>query len=221
MESGLLSHGTFSSLIFLKVGAKFTVNYKVHCVTPTDDFSLGTHSFHWYFSQGLPAMLGIMLPLFPLGVFLSKSWRLLILIVVVLLAYSTNPHKEFRFILPALPLTFVYCGYALQWVQNRKPIHLFRNSSYKISPLRLVLPTLLIVNAILIVLFSLVHQRAPISVVNYISKSGDIKDVHFLTGCHSTPFYSHIHRNISLRQLDCSPQYYFIVFFLISPCTDC
>jgi phosphatidylinositol glycan class B len=27
----------------------------------------------------------------------------------------------------------------------------------------------------------------------------------FLTPCHATPYYSHVHRNVSMRFLDCSP----------------
>jgi phosphatidylinositol glycan class B len=27
----------------------------------------------------------------------------------------------------------------------------------------------------------------------------------FLTPCHATPFYSHVHRNVSMHFLDCSP----------------
>jgi len=36
-------------------------------------------------------------------------------------------------------------------------------------------------------------------------KNGE--SVHFLMPCHSTPYYSHVHRNITMRFLDCSPSF--------------
>ena len=70
-------------------------------------------------------------------------------------------------------------------------------------------------NAIAIAYFGVVHQRAPVAVMEHLSRrlaDGDaratpIESVHFLTECHATPAYSHLHRAIALRMLDCSPQF--------------
>lgn len=74
---------------------------------------------------------------------------------------------------------------------------------------------------------SLWHQRAPLSVTQYIHEVSDSShamfpscshmllsqhasvgdSVHFLMPCHSTPFYSHLHKNVSLYTLNCDPEY--------------
>lgn len=42
-------------------------------------------------------------------------------------------------------------------------------------------------------------------VMSHLRNSPDVQSVHFLMPCHHTPAYSHLHRNITLRHLDCSP----------------
>ena len=58
------------------------------------------------------------------------------------------------------------------------------------------------------------HQRAPISVMHALRRGGGSHPQHldehstsvlFLTPCHSTPFYSFLHRNITMRFLTCEP----------------
>jgi phosphatidylinositol glycan class B len=164
-------------------------------------------------------MLAILTPLFLLGVYFTKCWQPFLVILWILLAYSKNLHKEFRFALPAMPLAFMYCGYALNWIQYRHQIlrthnnqRMYYDKAKKTSLLfKLLLCLILVVNVSMIFYFSLFHQRAPISVVSYLAEHGSneakkLNSVHFLTGCHSTPFYSHIHHPVSLRQLDCSPK---------------
>ena len=58
--------------------------------------------------------------------------------------------------------------------------------------------------------FSLIHQRAPISVTRFLAEhvgTPSVTSIDFLTNCHATPFYSHIHKPIPMRFLDCSPQF--------------
>ena len=56
----------------------------------------GTHPWHWYFTQGLPAMAFTFLPPAVAGVWWSKQWALAGLVAWVLAVYSTLGHKEFR-----------------------------------------------------------------------------------------------------------------------------
>eukprot|EP00941_MAST-03F_sp_MAST-3F-sp1_P001913 g1913.t1 len=81
---------------------------------------------------------------------------------------------------------------------------------------RLLIFTLILCNIVVGGYLSLVHQRAPISVISYLreeavrwnnkeNKQTWKMSVHFLTPCHATPFYSQIHVNIPMRLLDCSP----------------
>ncbi len=59
----------------------------------------GRHSWHWYFSQGLPAMAFTFLPFAMIGILWSKQWALAGLIAWVLALYSILGHKEFRSVL--------------------------------------------------------------------------------------------------------------------------
>ena len=81
----------------------------------------GAHPWHWHFSQGIPAVLGAHLPLVIRGVTIVRHavppsiapWSLLWLALWYTFALSVPAHKEFRFLLPLLPLFHVYAGYAL------------------------------------------------------------------------------------------------------------
>jgi phosphatidylinositol glycan class B len=57
----------------------------------------GTHKWHWYFSQGLTVMLFTFLPFSIAGSIKSKCWKLSGLIAWVLIVYSIQGHKEFRY----------------------------------------------------------------------------------------------------------------------------
>ena len=56
----------------------------------------------------------------------------------------------------------------------------------------------------------LYHQQGATAVMPYVAAQaahGRVCDggVLFLTPCHATPFYSHVHRDVPMRFLDCSP----------------
>eukprot|EP01137_Pigoraptor_chileana_P028814 Opistho-2@13174 len=75
----------------------------------------GSHAWHWYASQGIPTVLFTLYPFFLLGVRgcvggLLAPFRLLLFQVVAWSALSS--HKEFRFLMPALPTMLCYCGRA-------------------------------------------------------------------------------------------------------------
>lgn len=60
---------------------------------------------------------------------------------------------------------------------------------------------------------SLVHQRGTLDVMPELSKisnefkdeSGNRASIFYLMPCHSTPYYSHIHANVTMRFLRCEP----------------
>ncbi|XP_013071492.2 GPI mannosyltransferase 3-like [Biomphalaria glabrata] len=74
----------------------------------------GVHPWHWYISQGFPVILGTFIFPFVIGAYQSKNKTLLWIIVWILATHSFLPHKEFRFVLPALPLAMHYCGVYFQ-----------------------------------------------------------------------------------------------------------
>lgn len=65
----------------------------------------GTQPFLWYFYSAIPRALLGSLPLALLGLFLEPRSRLPVAVAMTfVLLYSFLPHKELRFIFPALPL---------------------------------------------------------------------------------------------------------------------
>ncbi len=107
----------------------------------------GTHPWHWYMTQGLPTVLGPgIAPLALFGIYsaagscafesmgrgMTDSERMrnmatrlqrteLVLAWIaawVVVLYSTQPHKEFRFVLCTLPMFTVYAGKAMSVLEN-------------------------------------------------------------------------------------------------------
>ncbi|XP_013111842.1 GPI mannosyltransferase 3 isoform X2 [Stomoxys calcitrans] len=171
----------------------------------------GSHPWYWYFTVGLPTVLGINFLPFLFGTIETirkhESYPvrkyLLVTIVLALAVLSAVEHKEFRFVTVLMPLCFYIATDTLtRW-------------SYKASSLVLWIVAILIVvgNAIPAWYLSTVHQRGPIDVmaklgdiaVEYRSSENRPVNILFLMPCHSTPYYSHIHQNVSMRFLTCEP----------------
>ncbi|VEL34408.1 unnamed protein product [Protopolystoma xenopodis] len=144
-------------------------------------------------------------------------------------------HKEFRFLFPLVPITCYYSGMATvsfktRWLDIDRQASLYQKVVRQTG--RLVLSSLLLVQLVLALYTSLWHQRGGLDavlalgrrarsmakfdneppsihsspVLTYVQAQLREMSVLFLMPCHSTPFYSHIHANITLRQLDCSPK---------------
>jgi len=166
----------------------------------------GTHVFHWYFTQGFPSMIWTFLPLAVCGIVKSREWRISGLIAWVLGVYSILGHKEFRFVLPVLPLALMFSGYCLAAMSQFKRKNLHEKRC--LSRLQLSVILLIITNIPMAFYMSLFHQRGTEDVMYYLSKEaqdGRVKSVLFLMPCHSTPYYSTLHYNIPMRFLDCTP----------------
>ncbi|XP_032337029.1 GPI mannosyltransferase 3 isoform X4 [Camelus ferus] len=158
----------------------------------------GSHPWHWYFSQGFPAVLGTHLPFFIHGCFLaSKRYRIFLVTVLwTLLVYSMLSHKEFRFIYPVLPFCMVFCGYSLNHLKTwKKP----------------ALSFLFLSNMLLALYTGLVHQRGTLDVMTniqelcYNNPNVSSASVFIMMPCHSTPYYSHVHYPLPMRFLQCPP----------------
>ncbi|KAM6425892.1 GPI mannosyltransferase 3 isoform 2-T2 [Liasis olivaceus] len=157
----------------------------------------GSHSWHWYFTQGLPVVLGPHLPFFLHGCFNAPRKHRVFLVVVLwtVAAYSILRHKEFRFIYPILPICMLFCGHSLARLKRWR---------------RAAVSFLLSSNLLLALYTGLVHQRGTLDVMVYLrelcspSAQGQAS-VLLLMPCHSTPFYSHIHCPLQLRFLQCPP----------------
>ncbi|KAG8372474.1 hypothetical protein BUALT_Bualt12G0069900 [Buddleja alternifolia] len=173
----------------------------------------GTHPWHWYLTQGFTVMIFTYLPFSLAGVIISKQWKVSGLIAWVLGAYSLLGHKEFRFVLPVLPMALMFSGYSLATLgqcempkrKAKENSSSHRNHSKK---LQLAVFFLLVTNLPMALYMSMVHQRGTEDVMNYLSKEASenkVKNILFLTPCHATPYYSTLHHDLPMRFLDCTP----------------
>ncbi|CAH1773769.1 unnamed protein product [Owenia fusiformis] len=76
----------------------------------------GSHPAHWYLTQGLPVVLATHTIPFLMGLPRIRHPAVLAIIVWLLFAYSMLGHKEFRFIMPILPLCMHICGRYISYV---------------------------------------------------------------------------------------------------------
>ncbi|XP_019614320.1 PREDICTED: GPI mannosyltransferase 3-like, partial [Branchiostoma belcheri] len=71
----------------------------------------GSHPWHWYLTQGFPVVMATQL--FPFVFGAVKFWRkqklVLLIVLWTVMVYSCLGHKEFRFIMPVLPLAMISC----------------------------------------------------------------------------------------------------------------
>lgn len=178
----------------------------------------GTHPMLWYFYAGVPAICGIMLPMFlwdslllltratPLTNDTDTKSRLTILWIIgsYTILHSFSKHKEFRFLLPVLPLMCIMAGHAM--------VELLRGMS---SLPNVIIVALCLLNYPHLIYLSIFHQRGPIEaniIMAAIMRNEAQKDkftVHYLLGCHSAPAYSHLHSSdvsVDVWYLDCSPE---------------
>ncbi|XP_070618337.1 GPI mannosyltransferase 3 isoform X2 [Erythrolamprus reginae] len=157
----------------------------------------GSHSWHWYFTQGLPVVLGPHLPFFLHGCFVAPRRHRLFLVVVLwtVAAYSLLHHKEFRFIYSVLPLCMLFCGHSLAQLRR------WRGAAISF---------LLSTNLLLGLYTGLVHQRGTLDVMVHLRElcnplTQGQASVLLLMPCHSTPLYSHVHCPLRMRFLQCPP----------------
>ncbi|KAJ4836222.1 hypothetical protein Tsubulata_025597, partial [Turnera subulata] len=173
----------------------------------------GTHKWHWYFSQGFPVMLFTFLPFSIGGIIKSRRWKISGLIAWVLVIYSVLGHKEFRFVLPVLPLALMFAGYSMAVMARAdSPVGKRKGSSnlYNKLPSKVGVAIffLLATNIPMAMYMSMIHQRGTEDVMMYLSKESRnerVKSIFFLMPCHATPYYSTLHYNLPMRFLDCSP----------------
>jgi len=103
-----------------------------------------------------------------------------------------------RFLQSSLPLIFLILAENI--------------STYRVRYQRLLKTIFVALNITGALYLSTVHQRGVVDAALYIGQKGQeltVKgeecNILFLMPCHSTPLYSHIHHNLSLRFLECTP----------------
>nr|XP_053642394.1 GPI mannosyltransferase 3-like [Cherax quadricarinatus] len=166
----------------------------------------GVLPWHWYVTQGLPATLTThLLPFMLAALFYpNRHKELLSICLWSVIVYSCLGHKEFRFLLPILPLCLCIAGdliaYELTSYSKRKT----QLSKYKSVA---GFSFLIIPNLLSVLYLGLVHQRGPLDTMTVLQHDTQShkSNVLFLMPCHSTPYYSHIHKNVTMRFLTCEP----------------
>ncbi|KAK9501146.1 hypothetical protein O3M35_002241 [Rhynocoris fuscipes] len=169
----------------------------------------GAHPSLWYFYAGIPAILGVHTFTFYYG-FLKTIYNRLskyqhdveaqmsVCILWTLLVYSFLPHKEFRFLMPLLPMMiYISSGIFSRWSVTAS------------SALIYIVGTIMILTNMISVLYlGQFHQVGTLETMSNlretIKNDTNIKIV-FLAPCHSFPGYSHLHANITTRYLSCLP----------------
>lgn len=203
--------GTFYFIVFTIVDIAC---YGKFVLTPWNFFQVnvldgiseqyGKNHFSWYFTSGLPVVLGLNYGLLAFSIYnmckntIVKSKTLLSAGLWTVAIYSLLAHKEFRFILPTLPV-FLYVvneSYFQQRISTSKKKYL--------------LILLIISNVFPGFYFSTLHQQGPLKVMNFLRTEIEHKNpsevnILFLTKCHATPYYSHLHKNVSMNFLTCEP----------------
>lgn len=165
----------------------------------------GSQPWHWYITNGLPAVLSI--HLIPLGLSIIQAIRqrdsnriaLIITFVFSVIILSLIPHKEFRFLLPILPIAlYLSSDYISRWSRKANILYLWLTAFI-----------ILVSNVLPAGYLGAVHQRGTLDVMEPLaelanSRSKDTSFL-FLMPCHSTPMYSHLHVNVTTRFLTCEP----------------
>ncbi|KAK7861953.1 hypothetical protein R5R35_006322 [Gryllus longicercus] len=192
----------YEQIIFTPINFLF-----VNVVKNVSNF-YGTHPAHWYLSSALPTVFGLHLIPCVLGCIKSFSRSDMPVKIIKLLAvsmlftigvYSFLPHKEFRFILPLLPMAlFISTSWFFHF---QKMSRCFATVLHFIFLLASVIPCLYL---------GLFHQRGTLDVMQDLAQDAVDNplrtDLLFLMPCHSTPLYSHLHVNVSTRYLTCDPR---------------
>lgn len=186
--------------------------FKVNVLENIGSF-YGTHPWYWYLNTGLPAVLGIGIVPFFLSVFTAiQSWDfsktrqvLLTSIIFTISVYSLLPHKEFRFLLQILPLfLFLIVQFLSDWSRTKSELVIWFTAI-----------VILVSNVVPAGYLGYVHQQGTMKVMDrlatiatdYKTQDGQSAKIFFMMPCHSTPFYSHIHANVTMRFLTCEPNF--------------
>ncbi|XP_076655940.1 phosphatidylinositol glycan anchor biosynthesis class B [Halictus rubicundus] len=183
--------------------------FRVNVLYKIGDF-YGTQHLMWYIFCGLPVLLGLYYIVFLLCVwqitkhptYFHRQTVMLFTIGWTIFVYSLLSHKEFRFLLPLLPMLIFICTSCT-----------FRiNVKFAKTARKVFLALLIVTNIVPGVYFSTIHQRGSLDVMNIlreeIADSNNETDILFLTPCHATPLYSHLHVNVSTKILTCEPNFY-------------
>eukprot|EP00158_Paraphelidium_tribonemae_P004736 Partr_v1_DN26938_c0_g1_i7_m7192 putative phosphatidylinositol glycan anchor biosynthesis, class B len=175
----------------------------------------GSHSALWYFTQGIPAILGLYIIPCVLGAYRIAVERRRFSLVLLscffsIVVYSLIAHKEFRFVYFLLPHLLICSAFGLHTVVPAYKSVQFREKTF--------IAFMLVSQVFIAIYLGNFHQAGVMDAVRWIHSSDVVSEgsVFFAMPCHSTPFHSHIHRqDIDLLFLTCEPP---VRYFRFSYC---
>lgn len=158
----------------------------------------GVHPIHWYFSQAIPLILFTATPVAIYGVWKGGNKRsdLAWMCAFATGFLSLQGHKEFRFLFPLLAPMLVYVGKGLVGLKKKT--------------LARTIVFIFLTNLMMAIYFGMIHKRGVVAVILWLrsqvyAPSTNEMGILFLMPCHSTPYYSHIHKPVSMRFVSCEP----------------
>lgn len=178
----------------------------------------GNNDWHYYLTQGYPLLLTTSLPFAAWGLWLALSgahpvgeirptarntlWQLSIVSLLVPFAFSNISHKEVRFIYPLLPALHVICADPLATFYGPLLVESAAPNATSKSRRTILLVTSILVNLILAIYMTQIHNSGIIALPNYLRQEFDSlyttqdrpQNLTFglLMPCHSTPWRSHL-----------------------------
>ncbi|CAG8621289.1 8562_t:CDS:2, partial [Racocetra persica] len=104
----------------------------------------------------------------------------------------------------------VISGIGIDEISNMKISRLTNSStsSKNSTLLKFSIIFLIVTNVPMAYYTATIHQSGVIEVMDYLrdeADKGNVKNIGFLVPCHSTPFYSNLHRNLEMWFLTCEP----------------
>lgn len=156
----------------------------------------GVAPWHYYLAQGVPLVLLGFLPVTLLELWRRRASAGPRLVVFVVFMYSLLAHKEFRFILPLVPLLHVYFGAGMARVA----------ASHSTLSARMLFVAFAAINLAVAGYLGTFHQRGVVDVIEWIRDEPTVSSVGILMPCHSTPWQAHLRRpDIDAWFLTCEP----------------
>lgn len=152
----------------------------------------GVAPWHFHIFQSVPLMLMLYTPFFLYGTTKIPYTQLNVVLLFVVTTFSCIDHKEFRFLLPLQPIMLLITSYGAYH------LHLHRDIKW-------TLYIIIFFNTAVSIFLTQWHERGVIDVIDYLRDDPDVFSVGFLMPCHSTPWQSHLHRNIDSWFLTCEP----------------
>lgn len=148
----------------------------------------GSQPFLFYFYSCIPSIFNVLMIFF---IFYFKSFiynEYFIFGLLFTLFLSFSHHKEIRYLHPIIPLLSISVGQILNKKKNKKEL--------------LSIHTLIIfygiLNLVALIFLGRYHEIGQTQIIRYVQSN-----TLFLLPCHSTPFYSYVHTNITLQFLEC------------------